>query len=60
MKKWMAELILGAIAAPFVIWFFSFVVSSYRLEAKVENSESDIQEIKQDVKYIRNYLLEKK
>lgn len=60
MKKWVAELILGAMAAPFIIWFFSFVVSSYRLEAKVESSESDIQEIKQDVKYIRNYLLEKK
>ena len=60
MKKWGAELILGTIVAPFIIWFFSFVVSSYRLEAKVENSESDIQEIKQDVKYIRNYLLEKK
>lgn len=60
MKKWGAELILGAITAPFIIWFFSFVIASYKLEAKVESSESDIQEIKQDVKYIKNYLLEKK
>jgi hypothetical protein len=60
MKRWGAELILGTIAAPFIIWFFSFVIASYRLEAKVESSESDIQEIKQDVKYIKNYLLEKK
>jgi hypothetical protein len=60
MKKVTAELILSAIAAPLVIWFFSFVFSTYKTEADVQNQQADIQEIKSDVKFIRNYLLEKK
>lgn len=55
-----AEIVLSVIVAPFVIWFFSFVVSTYKTEAEVQFTKSDIQEIKEDVKYIKNYLLEKK
>lgn len=60
MRKVVAEGILAVIAAPFILWFFSFVSSTYKLEAEVQNTKADIQEIKSDVKYIRNYLLEKK
>jgi hypothetical protein len=60
MRKLAAEVILAGIAAPFIIWFFSFVSSTYKLEAEVQNTKSDIQEIKSDVKYIRNFLLETK
>lgn len=60
MKKLGAEAILTAMLTPFIVWFVSFVISSYKIEAEVENTKSDIQEIKQDVKYIKNYLLEKK
>jgi len=59
-RKLGAEAILSIIIAPFVIWFLSFVFSSYKTQADVENLKGDIQEIKQDVKYIKNYLLEKK
>jgi hypothetical protein len=55
-----AEAILAVIVAPFFIWFMSFIMSTYELQAKVENTKEDIQEIKQDVKYIKNYLLESK
>lgn len=60
MKKLGAEAILSIIIAPFVIWFLSFVFSSYKTQADVENTKADIQEIKQDVKYIKNYLLERR
>jgi len=60
MKKLTIEAILTAILAPIAIWFISFVSTSYKTQADVENTKGDIQEIKQDVKYIRNYLLEKK
>ncbi|MEY3879402.1 MAG: hypothetical protein RIQ94_197 [Pseudomonadota bacterium] len=60
MKKFTAEIILSVIVAPFVIWFFSFVLSTYKLEADVDNTKDDIGEIKTDVKYIKNYLLERK
>lgn len=60
MRKLVAEGILAVVAAPFIMWFASFVASTYKLEAEVTNTKSDIQEIKQDVKYIKNYLLEKK
>lgn len=60
MKKIGADLIFTVIAAPFAVWFIGFVLSTYRTEAEVVNTKSDIQEIKQDVKYIRSYLLEKK
>ena len=42
MKKIGADLILTVIAAPFVIWFMGFVISSYKTEAEVENTKSDI------------------
>lgn len=60
MKKLGAEAILSVIIAPFIVWFLSFVFSAYKTQADVENLKGDIQEIKQDVKYIKNYLLEKK
>jgi hypothetical protein len=60
MRKIGAEAILSVIFAPFVIWFISFVLASYATRAEVENQKDDIQEIKQDVKYIKNYLLEHK
>ena len=53
-----AEAILTIIVAPFFIWFISFVFTTYGLQAEVYDTKEDIQEIKQDVKYIRNYLLE--
>jgi len=59
-KKIGAEAILSVIMAPIAIWFISFVFSTYKTQADVENQKADIQEIKSDVKYIRNYLLEKK
>lgn len=57
MKKYLAEL---AILIPVFLWFIMFVADTYKLQAEVTNTKSDIQEIKQDVKYIKNYLLEKK
>ena len=60
MKKISAEIILSVIIAPAVIWFFSFVMTSYKTEAEVQSTKNDIQEIKSDVKYIKNYLLERK
>lgn len=60
MKKIGAEAILSVIVAPLIIWFISFVFLSYQTRAEVEDQKNDIQEIKQDVKYIRNYLLEHK
>ena len=60
MKKLGAEAILTVIITPFVVWFLSFVISTYKIEAEVTNTKADIQEIKEDVKYIKNYLLEKK
>ena len=60
MKKLGAEAILATILAPLAIWFITFVFSAYKTEAEVDNQKNDIQEIKSDVRYIRNYLLEKK
>lgn len=60
MKKIGAEAILAVIIAPIVWWFVGFVLASYQLQAEVEYTKDDIQEIKQDVKYIKNFLLEKK
>ena len=59
-KKLIAEGILTVMAAPLIIWFISFVAGTYKTEAEVQNTKQDIQEIKLDVKYIINYLLEKK
>lgn len=56
MKKIGAELILTAIAIPFLIWVVS---SIYTLQASSGNSEADIKEIKEDVKFIREYLITK-
>jgi hypothetical protein len=60
MKKLSIELILSIMLAPFIIWFCTFVASTYRIEASMENTKSDITEIKSDIKYIKNYLLENK
>jgi len=55
-----AEIILSGIIVSTVAWVASFIIDTYRLEAEVSNLKSDITEIKQDTKYIRNYLLERK
>lgn len=60
MKRIGAEAILAVIIAPIVWWFVSFVFTSYQVQADVENTKDDIQEIKQDVKYIKNFLMERK
>lgn len=60
MKRFSPEVIISVIVAPMLFWFLSFILSSYQTMAEVENNKGDIQEIKQDVKYIRNYLLENK
>jgi TRAP-type C4-dicarboxylate transport system permease small subunit len=64
MKKLTTETILTTIFAPLLIggvfWFFSFVLSSYQLRSEVEGQSSDIQEIKQDVKDIRSFLIKDK
>lgn len=54
-----AEAILTAIIAPFVIWFLSFIVSSYTSMADVQNIKEDLKEIKSDVKEVKNFLIEK-
>ena len=56
MKKIGAEIILGVMIVPFLIWIVS---SIYTLQAASGNSESDIREIKEDVKFIREYLINK-
>lgn len=63
MKKIGAEAILTAIVAPFfigtVFWFTSFVFSTYSAIAEVQNQKNDIQEIKIDVKEVKNFLINK-
>ena len=60
MKKIGADAILMAIISPVAIWLISFIMMSYKTEAEVQTQKTDIQSIKEDVRYIRNYLLEKK
>jgi len=60
MRKISADIILTAIILPMILWFISFIFTSYQTQAEVESMGQDISEIKQDVKEIRNYLLEKK
>lgn len=55
-----AEAILAVIVAPIVIWFLGFVISSYQVQANVENQQQDIKEIKQDVKEIKTFLMERR
>jgi hypothetical protein len=59
-KQFVTEVVLSLLAAPFLIWFLTFVATTYKTEAEVQNSKADIQEIKTDVKFIRNYLMEMK
>lgn len=56
MKKIGAEVILTVIILPFLVWV---VTSIYDLQAASGNSEADIKEIKEDVKFIREYLITK-
>jgi len=64
MKKIGAEFILGAIFVPIAAWVIGSIIelkSTYaNVQEKSESNKGDIQEIKEDVKYIRNYLLEHK
>ena len=48
------------IAITIIAWFVSFVITSYNSFAEIESQKNNIQEIKEDVKFIRNYLLEQK
>ena len=57
MKKYMIEI---TFFMPLLIWFIAFVSNTNKLEAEVSNTKADIQEIKLDVKYIKNYLMESK
>jgi mannitol-specific phosphotransferase system IIBC component len=63
-KKVGAEAILAVIITPLVAWIITSIIelkSTYAQEqVKIDSNKDDIQEIKSDVKYIRNYLLEKK
>ncbi|MEY3786532.1 MAG: hypothetical protein RLZ75_737 [Pseudomonadota bacterium] len=63
-KKIGAEAILTSIFAPIIIgvlfWFVSFVVSTYQVMGEVNNQKSDILEIKQDVKDVKNFLIGRK
>ena len=64
MKKIGAEFILGAITIPILAWVFGSIIdlkNTYaQVQIKSETNKDDIQEIKSDVKFIRNYLLEHK
>lgn len=55
-----ADAILTAMIIPFIAWFISFIVDTKQAIASIGNTKEDIQEIKDDVKFIRQYLLEKK
>jgi hypothetical protein len=59
-KRIGAEAILTAIIVPVSFWFATFIISAYETRAEVSDLKNDILEIKQDTKYIRNYLLERK
>ena len=64
MKKIGAEFILSVIIIPVIAWVIASIIELKNLYAQVEvksvTNKDDIQEIKEDVKFIRNYLLEKK
>lgn len=55
-----ADAILTAMIIPFIAWFISFIVDTKQAIASIGSTKEDIQEIKDDVKFIRQYLLEKK
>lgn len=57
MKKLGAEMILTVMIIPFVIWVTS---SIFDLQASSSNYEQDMREVKEDVKFIREYLINKK
>lgn len=59
-KKLGADAILSAIFIPVLFWFAGFVVSSYTTFAEVDGQKETLKEIKEDVKFIRQYLLENK
>jgi hypothetical protein len=56
-KKLGAEMILTVMIIPFVIWVTS---SIFDLQASSSNYEQDMREVKEDVKFIREYLINKK
>jgi cell division protein FtsL len=60
MKIFEVGAIITAITIVVLTWFISFVADTYKVNADVSNLKEDIQEIKQDTNFIRNYLLEKK
>lgn len=52
-----AETILAVIVAPLIVWFFTFVISTYVAIAEISNNKEDLKEIKQDVKDIKSFLI---
>ena len=56
-KKLSADVILSAIAVPAAIWIVSFVFMAYETQGNVNNVIEDIREMKQDIKEIRNFLI---
>ena len=63
-KKLGAEAILSIMIFPFIVWIITNIYelkSAYAaVNTKSEITQDDIQEIKSDVKFIRQYLLETK
>ena len=51
--------ILTLLLVPIIAWAFSFILTVYSTEAEVTNMKSDIQEIKQDVKFLVQREMEK-
>jgi hypothetical protein len=59
MKKRWIEVGLTLFATPFVIWITSFILSVYRTDANVDNLQVSISEMKADIRYIKNFLIER-
>lgn len=57
MKKLGAEFILAAIALPLLIWV---VTSIFALQASNGERDNDVKDIKDDVKFIKEYLITNK
>jgi cell division protein FtsL len=58
-KKVGTEAILVVIVSPFAVWFLGFVFSTYQVAAEVSSLKQDIQEVRQNVKEIHSFLLNK-
>lgn len=59
-SKYLHFFIETLVAAPFIIWFLTFVAGSYEVKATVNSQKDDIKDIKTDVRDIKKYLMEHK